>query len=252
MKNKSRIITIYIISILLCFSVSGCGLVPSIDLTDEQVELVSEYSAGILLKYVKGHKNGLMRVNELDFKELNLTPTPTPIPTEPPMIDEPVIENSAALADSSDSSGSSKDSIEITLTPMNEAFGLEDAELNFSYGEIVDTYPSSEEDLVFSMNAALGKDLLVLHFDLVNPNAEGIDCSTNLNGYKIRAIINQDEKIRSEITFLPNDLINYSNYLEAGESDDLVLVFEIEEGENIDSLNLLLVNGSDQKYYQLV
>lgn len=236
--------------VVVCFNISGCGLVPSVELTQEQTELVAEYAAGMLLKYVKGHESGLMRVSDLDFSELNTTPTPTPIPTPEPVVPEPVIEDSEALVD--DNEGSKGESMEITLVPMNEAFSLNGAELNFSYGEVVDSYPSDEGELVFAMTATPGMDLLILHFDLSNPTGSDLNLATNLDGYKTRVLINGEDKIRSEITFLTNDLLNYSNTLEAGATDDVVLVFEINEGMQIDTLNLLLVKGSDQMVYNLV
>jgi len=251
LKRKNHIIIAYLLSlVLLMTGLTGCGIVPAVDLNDEQMELVSEYAAGLLLRYVKGHKNGLMHVSGLDFNELNITPTPTPTPTVAPIAPVPVIEE-GNVENVSDEKGK-KDNIEISLVPINEAFSLNGADLNFSYGELTDTYPSGEDTLAFAMNATPGKDLLILHFDLSNFSGTDLELTSNLNGYKSRVIINEDEKIRGEITFLPNDLMNYSGQLLSGETQDVVLVFEVEEGTQIESLNLLLVNGSDQRYYKLV
>lgn len=70
--KKISLIMVFILSVGL---LEGCSVGDSVDLTEEQNELVSEYAAGLLLKYEKGHNIGLARVAEVDFKELDVVPT---------------------------------------------------------------------------------------------------------------------------------------------------------------------------------
>ena len=87
MRSKSKRILIYImVSVILSLNLIGCG--ESVNLTEEQTELVSEYAAGLLLKYEKGHAIGLSRVADIKFEELDVTPTPTPTPEPTPEPEE--------------------------------------------------------------------------------------------------------------------------------------------------------------------
>ncbi|NLG03082.1 MAG: hypothetical protein GX567_04535 [Clostridia bacterium] len=43
---------------------SGCSIVPTIELNDEQSALVSEYAANLILKYESGHANGLEAITD--------------------------------------------------------------------------------------------------------------------------------------------------------------------------------------------
>ena len=53
------------VCILTCgLLLTGCELVPSVNLTEEQSELVVEYAAGLLMKYDANHVNGLMKITD--------------------------------------------------------------------------------------------------------------------------------------------------------------------------------------------
>ena len=258
MKNKLRhIISYFLVLVVMALSLCGCGLIPSLELTDEETSVIAEYSAGLLMKYIKGHVNGLQKVYELDFAE-NANEETASVPEEE--MDQTEDMDDTADEEAFDESEGEEANIEdakesayeMTMTPLNEAFGLYGAQLTFAYGEIVDSYPNDEENIVFSMNAADGMDLLILHFNLENPSDSALDLATDTQGYKVRAVINNDQKVRSDITILTNDMLNFSEQLEAGDSRDLVLVFELEEGTDVENLGLLLVNGGDQMFYQLV
>lgn len=251
MKKFFKIISVYLASLLCMVTLCGCSIIPSISLNSEQNALVSEYAAGLLLKYEKGHKNGLQRVDDMDFEVLNIVPTPTPLPTPEP--EEPIVEIVSENDDAvvSDDEHKSNPETELSTVPLNEIFGFQNAQLNFAGGEICDEYPTISDDIAFSMSATLGNKLLILHFDLYNPSSEDLLCKTNLDGYKVRVLINETDKIRAEISLLQNDLINFERVLSPGENDDVVLVFEVPENTNIDSLLLKFVRGKEQNNYKL-
>ncbi|MCF0232482.1 MAG: hypothetical protein HUJ63_09520 [Enterococcus sp.] len=51
------------VKIMLCVALSfvlgGCGLVPSVELTEEEQKVISEYAAGLLLKYDKNYSGSI-------------------------------------------------------------------------------------------------------------------------------------------------------------------------------------------------
>ena len=251
MKNKKKITIIYLIAMMLStFILSGCALTESVNLNDEQEALVTEYAAGLLVKYTKGHEMGLRRVNELDFEELNVAPTPTPAPLPEELVEE--VEDEALVQEVAGDGSGESEPYEIAIMPMNEAFGLYGASLTYDHYDLCKTYPEATDDeLVFSMNATPGNDLLIEHFMLYNGTGSELNCTTNLNGNKIRALINGSEKVRCELTFLMNDLANYSKSMENNFYDDVVLVFEVPEGTQINTLDLLLVGSQGESMYNL-
>lgn len=249
MNKDIRNITKYLIILMVSMMVlTGCTSQEAIDAEAVKTQLVAEYAAGLLVKYDKNHKMGLARVDGLDISQLYITPTPTPIPLELPEIEElPEEEESdEALVEG----GNKKEEVEIKIIPLNEAFGFSNGSLDFSHIERCDSYPQ-DEALVFSMNASSGHDLLIAHFYLSNDTGEVQNYMTKLNGYKVRAVINGEDKIRCNFTILPNDLTSLSTNLEPSEAEDVVLVFEVPTSQEVVTCDLMLVNGADVMEYNL-
>ena len=70
-KKVVRIIA-YIATVVMCsMTLTGCGMVPTLELTPEQSTLIAEYAAGKLLEYAKGHPGGLMNLEDVDRSEVN-------------------------------------------------------------------------------------------------------------------------------------------------------------------------------------
>lgn len=240
----------------LCLAMlSGCSLIPTINTSDEDTELVAEYAAGLLVKYNKGHSMGLTRVDDLDISQLYITPTPTPMPViEIDIVPEDENETETEvndLTEESDVSNKKPEKEVIPPPPLNEAFGFSNASLELSNIERCDSYPNDDEELLFSMSASEGNDLLIAHFNLTNVSSETQNFMTGLNGYKVRTVINGEEKYRCTFTILPNDMTSFSGNLEAGEVKDVVLVFEVPSSLDIYSMDLMLVNGPDIREYPL-
>lgn len=251
-KNILARIAYVIILSLLSSSITGCGFIPTIGLNEEDTEIVAEYAAGLLAKYEKGHSMGLVRVDDLDMDALYATPTPTPIvPPEPLVTEETEVEYDDSLVGDDDTLAEEKEDVQITLIPLNESFGLDNCGLEFSYMERCETYPESDEQLVFAMNATTGYDLIVVHFNMTNTSGQEQTYLTNLNGYKVRFIVNGEDKYRCDFTILPNDLTSFSGKLASGETGDAILIFELPQQNEIVSLDMMLVNGSDQRNYKL-
>lgn len=249
--KKNRLI-VYIMTIAMVI-LSGCG--SAVALTEEQNDLVAEYAAGLLVKYNNGHTMGLVSDKSLDMELLYATATPTPIPTPEPveeiLPEEEVSEDGLVDDISSGGDDSGSNNVAISLVPLNEAFGLNGAQLTYVFYELCDTYPTMGDDLVMSMNASPGNQLLIVHMNLVNPTADTASFATNLAGKKVRALINGQDKIRADVTLLSNDLINYSGTLESMSGEDVVLVFDVPVGTNIGSLDLLILDGRETMRYNM-
>jgi len=256
-----------VIPVTLSVMLAGCDLVPTLDLSEEQSNLIAEYAAGKLLEYAKGHPGGLMILEDVDRTDVNpgmkkeeeaaselLPPLDNaPIPDVP--LDEPYMEMSQdqeTIADAPETDALVNAPEDISAAPsitLEEALGTNGASLTYDHYEVAATYPPNDTEIAFSMKAASGKELLILHFALSNPTDQDVEVHTDSDNFKVRLNLNGGERLRGDVTFLDNDLMNYSGILTAGSSVDSVLVFEIPEGEEVSSMDLLIVvDGNEEKY----
>ena len=89
-----------------------------------------------------------------------------------------------------------------------------------------ETEETTEAEIV---DAAQGKKLLVVHFDLEGSPEEDVNCSFFEYGLKIRMKINEIGAVSALNTMIPNDLMSYMDVVPAGETVDTVIVAEIGE-----------------------
>ncbi len=229
----------YVLLPILCIMLlGGCNLIPTVQLNEADSVLVAEYAAGLLLKYDGDHENGLMEITD-----------------EPIVVETPEPQQPALTVGDEEADGTAvRDTSELVAPPeLAAAIGIPDFQVSYIDYEICDIYPEQESDeLVFSMQAQEGHDLLILHFDLTNPAAETANCDVVTKAPLFRAMINGN-RVNSQTTILLNDLAVYSGMLEANETVDTVLVFEIEESTaaNLDTLSLLIVANDGDFTYQL-
>ena len=263
-KRVFRTIAYILACVMLAGTLTGCDLVPSLNLTDEQSNLIAEYAAGKLLEYAKGHPGGLMLVEDIDRSEVNpgmkkeeeeqpLPMLPDPIPAPGQATDEPIADPGMAPPPEPDALVEAPDeSAPVATKTVAEALGINGAILTYDNYEKVMTYPHDESELAFSMKAAPGKELLIVHFALTNPGDKNVDVHTDSSNFKVRLLVNGSEKLRGDVTFLDNDLMNYSGVLTPGADVDAVLVFEVKEGTEISSMDLLIVEDDGEQEYKIL
>lgn len=229
----------------MIFGIVGCGP----NLTESESKEIAEYSAGLLLKYDKNYDGSLKNVKiPEEVKVIKEEPIPEP---------EPVVEETPA--EENDESGSSdfdkKDKGEVTYSdkPLSELFNEPDFDIYFNGYEVADEYPRPEEnELAFSMKAMDDNSFLVMHFNVTNNGSEQI---LNIIGkkLKIRAIINETNKIQNSKSILLNDFESYYELVGGGETRDTVIVFEVEKSllNTMTSLDLSIKCDDDTEIYKI-
>lgn len=283
MKNRILKKIEYMVAlVMLTGLLSGCDIIPTINLTSEQNEQISEYAAGLLMSYMQGHPNGMVPVDKSEMQLPEEEESETDIETDSAqdtesgtdMADEPIGDETSVEADAvaeevpSDEAVVTEDGeageeafavdttyVENPLAPMEEALGLSGVSLEYTGFEFAYEYPSSEsEELTFSLQSAPGKKLLVVHFNVSNPNTDAISVSNVISNKKVRVIANGGQKIRAQKTILLNDLDSYEQTLESGASEAAVIVFEMDEtmDENISSLVLSVISDGSVNDYPLI
>ncbi|MCR5357336.1 MAG: hypothetical protein K6E63_08015 [Lachnospiraceae bacterium] len=261
--------TICLLTVLSLFAaLSGCSS-KDVDtgLSQEDEELVAEYAAGLLLKNSAREYGGLSDydpaadVVEQPVAEEAPAAEPAPEETAPePAADEaePPSENDADSAPNEVSEVT--DVSEPVLSPGDngaaicEAIGISGLEMSYTGYEVADVYPEPDgNELSFSMQSTEGRKLLVVHFDLKNPDSSDKMCSVLDNSIKFRILINDSERVNEQMTILLNDLKSYSDTIPAGQTVDTVLVFEVDDNvaADIGSLALIVINSEGESQFKI-
>lgn len=262
MRRRTGRLIVYCLSVSLTAGLlSGCAnLVLTTGLNDTEEELVAEYAAGVLMRYVGDKRGGFG----------NLKPTPIPI-VAPPVesdysstditgdngspIDDNSTDDSMFDADTADASTAGMGGAPMAPSDIAGAIGVEGFEISYTGYEVAEVYPDAGGDVLsFSMQATEGRKLLVVHLDVKNNASEDRECDVLGCNVKFRVIINNSSRVNEQMTILLNDLKSYREMIGAGQSVDTVLVFEVDSelADQISSLSLAVVGAGGESSFTLM
>ncbi|MCR4806505.1 MAG: hypothetical protein K5857_02405 [Lachnospiraceae bacterium] len=259
-KEIKRSIVYGMAAIMTAGALTGCGLIESTGLSQEEEDLVAEYAAGVLMRYSAGETGGLG----------DLRPTPTPIPWNDPAEVKPTEAPEEETGEEEDTDMEEEVPIEEVegredvsgQTPggalngrnLASAIGIGDFDITYEGFEAADVYPETTgNDLSFSMQATPGRKLLIVHLNVINDSSEDKVCDVLSQNVKFRVVINENKRINEQMTILLNDLKAYNDTIPAGSSADTVLVFEAEDQviAGINTLSLVVVNQNGESVFSL-
>ena len=234
---------------LLCtmmLSMTACGNeIP--DLTEEESQRVGEYAAVTLLKYDANNRSRLVDPEMVIAK-----------------LEKEAAREAAKAAQEevkAEETGNTG-TTEVTMptaqeditASMEDFFGLPEG-VGIAYEDymVTDSYPEDEAEY-FALDASAGKKLLVLRFCLTNGTEQ--EEKINLLNTNSRYIITVNDSIRANAltTMLPNDMSTYMDTLEPGQTQELVLLLEINEdvAGAVQTIALRLKNASNECTIQLL
>lgn len=234
---------------LLCtmmLSMTACGNeIP--DLTEEESQRVGEYAAVTLLKYDANNRSRLVDPEMVIAK-----------------LEKEAAREAAKAAQEevkAEETGNTG-TTEVTMptaqeditASMEDIFGLPEG-ISITYEDymVTDSYPEDEAEY-FALDASAGKKLLVLRFCLTNGTEQ--EEKINLLNTNSRYIITVNDSIRANAltTMLPNDMSTYAETLEPGQSQELVLLLEVNEdvAGAVQAIALHLKNASNEYTIQLL
>lgn len=236
MRKKGYAILLLMTVSLLC---TGCGRqLP--DLTQEQAEVVGDYAAGLLLKYDANSRSRLVDISLLSQAEEESTQEPAQDSGDEeqtgmrPTADTPVVAVGEETKEKS--------------VPLEQILELpEGVTLSYQDMRIADSYPDiADGEVGFGVDAAQGKMLLILEFNLDNASSEDqeIDLFTSSPVFVIT--VNGNIRRNALITLLTDDLSAYTGKIPAGGRAETVLLMDIDEMklEDITEVSLTVKNGS--------
>lgn len=130
------------IKILLCSlgiacALTGCGR--TVELTEEENEIITEYAVGLLLKYDKYYSDHLVELSDYEEEtdsaeqepEEDVLPEEEPEAEEPDIADTPVIDATE----------------EAQASTIEEFYGIEGVAFQYTGYDLKDEYPDVTEDL---------------------------------------------------------------------------------------------------------
>lgn len=230
----------FLCGITAAILMTGCGSVMP-DLTEEETEIISEYAAGVLLKYDRVHGGRLMSEAEYEMEENKKAEREAAASAAEQQNAE---ENAAEESVASDTEvvDVSQDAEVVVPSTIEEYYDIQDITFQYTGYELTDSYPSdSEEDNVFfAMDATEGMQLLVLKFTATNVSSA--DQTLDMIGYGVRFKVSVNggsgENVLS--TMLLNDMQNYKGVISAGTGRELVSIVEVPQATTVESIDFIL------------
>lgn len=243
--KKGKVLGLFAMSAML---LTGCiDAMP--ELTAEQSDIITEYAAGLLLKYSPNYNYRIA-----DEEEVLAAMAARQEAAEPETAAETEPETDIVQAEGEANQNTSPTEAETETEAEQIQFvadldfaaelGIDDLIIRYQSFEICSAYPG--DNTGFSVDAAQGKKLLVMHFDMEGLPEEDVDC--NLFDYEIKMRVNINDTGSTSVlsTLIPNDLGTYMDIVPAGEIVDVVAVAEIDDmtAEEIQTLTLHAASNS--------
>lgn len=233
MRNVIKIGAVLVAAAMLF---TGCGD-PLVPLTEDEESVVVNYSAGILAKHNSFQQEGITAVypEEEDPEEQEQA-------EEPEETEEPEEDKEENKEDAPKDKEQTKDEPaeegpgQLTLT---EALSVPNVE--FSYHDYSTTASYRQGDF-FSLDASNGNVFLILNVNMTNTGSEAVECDLLDKQPSFILNLNGESGVQNEMTMLTNDLSTYKGTLEPGQTEAVVLLFEVpqETAENVSSMMLNL------------
>lgn len=230
MTNLKRNIARLFVVCSFALVMTGCAnQIP--EMTEQQNALVTEYAAGLLLKYHADYDGRLVDTSV--------------VPELPPVIETPAeeggsddLEEQETGMPDSESSSNTTEEIEKPTLSIAQVLGADGFDIKYRTFEVCDKYPSTDsspDELFFSMKAGAGNKLLVLKLDITNTSVQEVLFDTlSMTELDCKILINGNNSQRAYVSMLENDFMAISRNFSAGESYEAVIITEMPEAETQD------------------
>ncbi len=222
--------------LLAAITMTGCGT-KLYEMTDEEQQLVAEYSAYALSKYNVYQKDGMTSAKEEEnTSETEQSETET---------------ESEADTQTGGASGTTKpasDTQTAAAVSLADAIGYKDLNVTYTGVTKTDTY---KEGSYYSMEAGKGKNYAVMKFTICNPTGADVDVDLFTNARTYTARFSDGKDYPAEGSFLTYSLTTYQGTLKPQESVDVVLLFKIPEDTACDDVSMSVFKDNVKSLIEL-
>ncbi len=224
--------------LLLCLCASMCMLVGCMggkSLTEEEQDMIAEYSAGVLLRNYDKYNQRLVKTEPI-----------APAVTEQPETEPPTPTPDSGASQSGAEAQEQEQLNEVSLDDLYHVSGMK-----VSYDSYVacNEYP---KDGPMQLTAKKGQFLLVARFVVKNKSSKPL--AVNLMKRNIDYSLDMDGKVYQPVIVMQeNGGMNYlKTNLKAGASEKAILVYEIpDESKDPDSMVLTVKDGGNASTIRL-
>ena len=235
----------FLCGITAAILMTGCGSVMP-DLTEEETEIISEYAAGVLLKYDRVHGGRLMSEAEYEAEENKKAEREAAASAAEQQNEEEAAAEESAAEESTATDTAvvdvSQDAEVAVPSTIEEYYDIQDITFQYTGYELTDSYPSGNEgdNVFFAMDATEGMQLLVLKFTATNVSSA--DQTLDMIGYgaRFKVSVNGGSGENALSTMLLNDLQNYKDVIPAGTGTELVSIVEVPQATTVESIDFIL------------
>lgn len=234
--KRNRIVAL--IAILSMISLTGC--MDMSDLTEEQSDLVAEYSAGVLLRYSDRYERRLITKEQLEKqgeKIEEVLPTSTTEATPTPVTD-------ASANDTTGDGSSEPEATEVPGVPVNDFYHLDGVTVAYDSYQFVNKFGTDSQ-----IRADKGETLLIVSFLLKNTSGK----TKNINLLDDRPDISytldvDGNQYQPQLSILENGGMNQlSTKLKSGKKEKAVLIYRMDQAQkNAASITLTIADGNQQ------
>lgn len=243
----------------MAFALTGCGT----DLSEQEMRIIGEYAADLLLKYDVNYQERLSEDTQEDgateaTETTEATEATTEAATDTQDIPDTETEQNAGTTENKESSSSEDDSVVPTVSgntsDIAAIVGLEGISVQYNRCMFLDRYPSLDQDGAFIyLEAEPGYKLVVLKFDIINNTNEDKMVDLLDSGLDYRLVLNETKAAKPMLTILMDDLGTYKAVVPADTEQSAVLVFQMSDGlvDNIQSLNLRVMYQNQENTIQI-
>ncbi len=224
MKNKR--IRLFTIVFAVLFVLTGCAE-PLHELTPEEEELIVHYSAYAVAKFNIYQKDGMTSAEPTEEDLASVENESKPQDDN---------QNSQKQDNDNDSETQDKEPLTTAKASLAQAVGQENLTVTYTGLEVSEHY---QEGGYFSLDASSGCTYAIMSFKLENKTQSGLDVDAFTLGHSYSATI-AGSLYKAENTFLTYSLSTYQGTINAGESVDVVLLFEVPKGTKVSKEDVTL------------
>ena len=213
---------------------TGCGTKIS-EMTDEEQQLIVNYSAYALSKHNIYQPDGMTSATEAETEEQDTSAAETETETA----DEKTSEKTDTGHENGNS-GQSQQTAQETKPTMQtvslaQAIGYDGLSVSYAGLTTEETY---KEGSYYSMEAGAGNTYAVLKFTLSNTTGTDMNVDLFTNTGKYRAAFSGGKEYEAEGSFLTYALNTFQGTIAAGQSVDVVLLFKVPQNTVCDSVTM--------------
>ena len=251
---KKKIICTFLLAV--CVALNGCGaLVTLPDISQEEEELITEYAAGLILKYdTKFVKGNLLDDDILVQEEAKEKDAREKERAYRKSAEEYLAKKEAAKKEDAQRDDNNKEtgntassegeggaaSVEQQIDNIASFYGIDGFDVVYTGCELCDSYSDS---IMMDVDSSKGKQLIVLGFQVTNVSGETRNFDMFYKNPAFYLTVDGGKKVKMQGTLMFDDMSSFAGEIGAGNSQPMVLIFEIDD--NITSVGNLVLTAKN-------